>query len=101
MWIMTKKRVTKKKETKIEDLARMVQVGFGATGKEIQGLREDIDGLREDINEEFRLVKGRLDAIEMELLDIKKKLNNVVYRHEFEFLKDRIEKLEKKVASVR
>ena len=44
-----------------------------------------------------RDVGGKLDAIEMELSDIKKKLENIVYRHELEAVKERISELERKV----
>ena len=74
----------KKSKVTTEDLAGMVQRGF--------------DDMREEFNKTKdwqRLTDGRLDAIEMELIDIKKKLENVIYRHELEFLKERVQKIEK------
>jgi signal transduction histidine kinase len=43
---------------------------------------------------------GRLEVIEDEILDIKRNLEKVIYRHEFEFLKDRVEQVEKIVQAM-
>lgn len=72
----------------IEKLAVMIQKGFEETAKQI-----DLEEVKEDVV----LIKQRLDSIETELIDIKKKLENVIYRHEFEMVKDRIETIEKKL----
>jgi len=45
--------------------------------------------------------KTTLDAIELELLDIKKKLDNIIYRHEFEILRDRVKNLEGRLTAIR
>ena len=37
----------------------------------------------------------------MELIDIKKKLDNIIYRHEFENLRDRVKTVEVRLASMR
>jgi hypothetical protein len=42
-----------------------------------------------------------LSSMERDLSDVKKKIDNVIYRHEFELLKDKVNKLEKELASVR
>jgi len=80
------------KDFTINDLAIMVQKGFEETAKKV-----DVDRRFGKIDEDMGLINGRLDAIEMELIDIKKKLDNIIYRHEFEILKDRIEALEKEL----
>lgn len=78
----------KKSKVTTEDLARMVQNGFETMEKGFA-----------DIKEWQRLTDGRLDVIEMELMDIKKKLEHVIYRHEFEYLKERVQRLEKVLIS--
>lgn len=81
-----------KQKTTIDDLAALVQRGFSEADKKMY---DKIDGFRAEVREEFKDVNGRLDAIEVEILDIKKKIDNVIYRHEFESLKDRVAYLEK------
>ncbi len=85
--------VNKNKNITIETLAVMVQNGFEGVDKRFDGMDERF----EEVHEHLRIVDGRFDAIEMELIDIKKKLDNIVYRHEYEALKERITLLEKKV----
>lgn len=75
------------KNITLEKLAIMVQKGFEEAMAEF--------GL---VKERIYFVEKRLDSIEMELLDIKKKLDNIVYRHEYEALKDRVGVLEKKLS---
>ncbi|MBI2406578.1 MAG: hypothetical protein HYV25_03290 [Candidatus Harrisonbacteria bacterium] len=77
-----------KSKVTIEDLARMVQEGFGALTGEMNSRFDDIVQWRKFVN-------GRFDVIEIELMDIKKRLDEVIYRREFEVLKDRVERLEK------
>lgn len=72
-----------KKIVTIEKLAVMVQKGFEGTTGDLQVVKEDLQAVKEDTN----LIKSRLDSIEMEILDIRKKLENIVYRHEYEILK--------------
>ena len=100
-----KKRVGIKKsggkgKMTLDGLAGMMHGEFVEIHRRFDGVDKCFDGVDkrfDGIDAEIKLVKGRLDAIEMELIEIKKKLNNIVYRHEFELLKDRIEKIEKKV----
>ena len=80
-------KLMKKSKVTTEDLARMVQRGFETVDKKLDSLTEDM-----------RLVKDRLDAIEIELIDIKKKLENVIDRYEFENLKERVKNLENRLA---
>lgn len=72
----------------LDKLAEMVAQGF-----------EEVDTRFDEMGEDVKLIKERLDSIEMELIDIKKKLENVVYRHEYEILKDRVTALEKRLKS--
>ena len=80
----------KKSKVTTEDLAIMVQKGF-----------EDLGGRMDrgftEVKEWQKLTDGRLDAIEMELIDIKKKLATVIDRREFEILKDRVNNLERRL----
>ncbi len=68
----------------IEDLAVMVQGGFSDADKRFDGV--DARLLR---------IEGRLEVIEDEIIDIKRSLETVIYRQEFEFLKERVEQVEK------
>lgn len=78
----------------IDGLARMVKAGFdGVINK------NEFQEFWKENREDHRLFDGRLDVIESEILDIKKKLDNIIYRHEFELIKDRIAYLEKVVAT--
>lgn len=90
----------KKKATKVtlDHLASMVQRGFDGMGGQFGEINKKVDDLREEMHEEFKLVHDRIDALEVEILDIKKKLENVVYRREFETLRDRLEAVEREVA---
>ncbi len=83
----------KNKNITIETLAVMVQNGFEGVDKRFDGM----DKRFEEVHEHLRIIDGRLDAMEMELMDIKKKLDNIVYRHEYEILKERVTLLEKKI----
>ena len=74
----------------IEPLATAIQADFGR-----------MDERFDKIETRLRNINNRLDALELEILDIKKTLNNIVYRHEFELLKDRLTEVEKKLAKVR
>ena len=78
----------KKSKVTTEDLARMVQGGFSAMDK---GFGE--------VKEWQRLADGKFDVLEHEILSIKKDLENVVYRHEFENIKERLKNLETRVAT--
>jgi len=60
-----------------------------------------MEGLKKEMRAEFRLVDGRLDIIESEIMDIRKKLDNIIYRHEFEIIKDRLANLEKRVTTLK
>ncbi|MEK7463401.1 MAG: hypothetical protein AAB621_03510 [Patescibacteria group bacterium] len=81
-------------DKKTEDLARMVQNGF----EEVKG---EMHRRFDKIEDWQRLAGGRLDAIEMELIDIKKKLAGIVDHHEFELLKERVKDLEIRLASIK
>lgn len=75
------------KNMTLEKLAVMIQKGFEETNAEFMVVKEDMV-----------LIKQRLDSMELELLYIKKQLDNIVYRHEYEMLKDRVSVLEKKLS---
>lgn len=88
----------------LEKLAKMVAQGFEGVDKQFGEVHEELGGIHEElegIHEELGLVRARVDSIEMELIDIRKKLDNIVYRHEYETLKDRVAVLEKRLKSAK
>ena len=89
--IMYNKNNEKNKAT-IEDLAGMVQKGFAEVNEKVDklGIKTE-DGLKD--------VSNRLDVLEHELLSIKKDLENVIYRHEFELIKERVKNLENRLTT--
>lgn len=101
-----------KKGITIDDLAGMVQEGFNGVDERFDGLRGEMtrrfevvdkrfDDMSSDISSRFNFVGSRLDVIETELSDIRKKMDNIVYRHEFEYLKERVEKLEARLVGTK
>lgn len=78
----------------VDDLARMTQNGFQEMDKKFSNRFDDVDKRLDRID-------NRLDLIESELHDVKEALFKVIYRHEFELLKDRVTELEKKLAEAR
>lgn len=83
----------------IDTLAVMVRRGFQEVHEHLleTATKEEILGLGEEI-----IFLGRkIDGMDMELLDIKKKLENVIYRHELEALKDRVAVVEKIIGSIK
>lgn len=106
----------KKKGITIDDLAGMVQGGFDEVRSETKKgfeavdrrfevltgeMNKRFDDVNSDINSRFNFVGSRLDVIETELMDIRKKMDNIVYRHEFEYLKERVEKLEARLVGTK
>lgn len=72
----------KKKNTTIDDLARMVNKGFEETAKS------------KEVNARFDKVDIRLDNLEQGQEEIKPRQDNAAYRFEVEDLKKRVKKLE-------
>lgn len=89
---MAEKKVT------LETLAEMVQRGFEetATKAELRSFREYVDERFNKVDDDIHWIHGSLELIQREIADIKEKLNNVVYRHELEALRERIAQLERK-----
>jgi len=77
------------KKITIEDLAKMIKKGFDntATVDQVNNLKKRVDNLEGWADKRF-------DNIDRELKIIRKKLENVVYRNEFEDLKSRVKELE-------
>lgn len=91
------------KKTTLDDLARMVKVGFDETAKQV-----DMDKRFEQVDKRFEVVDKRLGRLEMEASHTNAQLNVIerdvaeirkhfVYRDEFEDALARILLLEKKV----
>lgn len=76
----------------LDKLAEMVARGF-------EEATRNTNSEFNAVHEEFGLMKNRIDSVEMELIEIKKGLVNVVYRREYEILKDRVDALEKRIKS--
>ncbi len=85
--------MSKKEEITIDELAVMVQNGFSELRNELKG---DINELKGDINE----LKGDIKELQAGQTRIEMRLMNVVYRSEFEKLKDTVEMLVKKMEAV-
>ncbi|OGY64220.1 MAG: hypothetical protein A3I89_02365 [Candidatus Harrisonbacteria bacterium RIFCSPLOWO2_02_FULL_41_11] len=81
----------KKDKVTIEKLAIMVQGGFSEVGKRL----DKHDKNFEEIKEWQRFADGKFDVLEHELLSIKRDLENVIDRREFEVLKERVGRLER------
>lgn len=82
------------KKTTIDGLAIMVQKGFDGIDKKFS---DRFDAVEKRLDR----IENRLDLIESELHDIKQELYKVIYRHEFELLKDRVTELEKELVKAR
>ena len=74
------------KDITTEKLAQMIQKGFESQDKKIESVKNELK------NE----LKKTQAVLRLELEDISSKLNNVVYRFEFEDLEKRVIKLERK-----
>lgn len=83
---MAQKKVT------TEHLAQMVGRGF----QDMEGRFTKVEDRLDGIDGRLDGIDGRLDAIEVELVGIRKKLDNIIYRHEYEDLRERVALLEKK-----
>ena len=106
-----RKTKTRKKEVTVNELAVMVQKGFVGIDERFEIIDERferiderfdrIDEHSEKMEENLILISRRFDEFEVELIEIRKKLDNIVYRHEYEILKDRVAALEKKLTKAR
>lgn len=86
-----------KKEITIDELASMVQTGFTELRDEIKGdingLKGDISGLKGDISS----LKEDIEKLQNGQTRIEMRLMNVVYRSEFEKLKDEVAMIKKAI----
>lgn len=94
------------KKMTLEKLAEMVARGFAGTDERSKQLatKADLLAFREEVEERFNKIEndiswihGSMDVLRRELADIKEKLDQVVYRHELEQLRERVDKLERKL----
>jgi len=90
---MPKKITLEKLASSIEHLAIITNNGFEEVNSKMV--------TKEEFAEEIKLIHGKLDVIELEILDIKKKIDNVIYRHEFELLKEKVSHIEKVLAELK
>lgn len=84
-----------KKGITIDDLARMVKEGFDETAR-----KDDLMVLQSDVASFQKWTMRRFDLIDTDLKIIKKQLDRVVFRHEFEKLETRVKDLEDLLAVV-
>ena len=80
------KKKNKNIDDKIDDLARVIKIGFDGVDKGFEG-----------VNKKFDRIEGRLDILETGQEEIKLKLDNVAYRFELKELEQRIILLERKI----
>lgn len=90
-------KTSKKQKMTLDNLAILIQQEFIASKKGMHNGFGKVYERFNKIDDEISWIHGTLELIQREITDIKKKLENVIYRHEFEKLKDRIEEIEKKV----
>ena len=81
------RKVTRKKESTIDELAIMIQSGFRDTARKI-----DVEELRKDMENNFKKVDARFDIIE----------NKLIARHEreIEHLRDEVLKIKVTLAKI-
>ena len=91
---MANTSATKQDLIKIEEgLARMIGKGFDGVDKRFEQVDkrfEQVDKRFEQVDQRFEQVGKRFDRVEQRLERIEMKLENVVYRTEFEELKERL-----------
>lgn len=89
MAVMARKKIT------IDDLARMVKEGFDETAR-----KGDLMALQSDVDSFQKWTMRRFDRVDEDLKVIKKQLDRVVFRHEFEKLEGRVKDIEDLLAVV-
>ena len=102
---------SKKEKMNLESLAQMIGRGFSAVDQRFDKMDQRFDKMEPDINEmktditvmksDIFDVKEQLGRIEADIVLIKKQLDNVVYRHEFESLKNKISEIEKQLHKIK
>ncbi len=87
---MTKKNIT------INDLAIMVQKGFGGVDQGFTEVHKELKVNFDNLNSRMVKVEIRLDNLESEVEEIRKhQIVHTIYRDEFEKLQNRVKALEK------
>ena len=92
--------MTKKPITTIEDLAAMINTHM-ASKEDVQAVQAEVGGLREEMNERFEKVDARLDHLDARVgrieADVHALRDEMVHRHEFDDVLDRVKYIEKKL----
>jgi archaellum component FlaC len=70
--------MAKTKKTTLDDLARMVKVGFDETGKRLDGVEKRLDGVEKRLGR----VEGDIESLKEGQERIELRLSNVGYRFE-------------------
>lgn len=86
---MAKKKIT------IDDLARMVKEGFDEMAR-----KDQLSAVKDHLSSFEKWTMRRFDVIDGDLKIIKKQLDRVVFRHEFEKLETRVKDIEDLLAVV-
>lgn len=88
----------------LEPFATAIQGDFKDLKGDSNDLKKDLTDFRIEANEKFHKIKddvsyihGSLEVIQREIAEIKKKLDNIVYRHELEAVRGRITVIENKL----
>jgi hypothetical protein len=94
---LTKKDIKEVFVETLEPFAKAIQ-------GDLSGLKTDVLEFKKETYERFNKIDsginwihGSLNVIQREIAEIKVKLDNIIYRHEFDQLRERISKIEKKV----
>jgi archaellum component FlaC len=85
--------MAKIKKTTLNDLARMVKVGFDETGKRLDGVEKGLDGVEKRLGG----VEGEIESLKEGQERIELRLSNVAYRFELIELQGRVKILEEKL----
>jgi hypothetical protein len=100
MMVSMKTIKERKKRMTLDKLAIMIQEGFMATAKDLIALTERVTLVEERLNahdKEFNNMHGKMDAIFLELKEIRKEIKEADTRGDVADLQIRVSKLEKKV----
>lgn len=85
----------------IDDLARLVQGGFDGINKQMRDGFNLVDEGLNGVESDTKYLRGWADVLDRRIDEIKQQLDKVVYRHELDALRKRVEKLEEMVRSVK
>ena len=86
-----------KKQTTINELARIVKQGFSEVKKDIDDLAMATKKEFDQVHQEFDQVHQEINGLKLGQENVELKLTNVAYRFELQELQQRVEILEKEI----